>query len=290
MVTIAVYGSRRQEPASLKLIDSLLQDLSARGCQLLIHSKIYASLTQGGYDPANWNLYAVTDSDRFLAELVISIGGDGTFLRTARWVGDKEIPIVGVHSGHLGYLTAFDIADSPELLKMLFSGEFYVEKRSLVKISGDSVPETIWKCALNEIAIMKHDTSSMISIDATIDGHHLAVYKADGLLVATPTGSTGYSLSVGGPILQPTSPNFVISPIAAHSLTMRPLVITDNSILTLKVGGRSDSCFVSIDGNSFPVPTGATLTVSKAPHSIKVVMRNDHGFATTLREKLLWGI
>ncbi|MDE6266496.1 MAG: NAD(+)/NADH kinase [Muribaculaceae bacterium] len=290
MLTIAVYGSRRQEPASLKLIDSLLRELSARGCRLLLHSKIYSSLTQGGFDPACWNLYAVTDSDRFSAKLVISIGGDGTFLRTARWVGDKEIPIVGVNSGHLGYLTAFDITNTPALLKMLFSGEFFVERRSVIRVAGEHLPPAVFNCALNEIAIMKHDSASMITIDAAIDGHHLSQYKADGLLVATPTGSTGYSLSVGGPIIQPTAPTFVISPIAAHSLTMRPLVITDNSILTLTVGGRSQSCFVSIDGNSFPVPTGATLTVSKAPYSIKVVMPDNHGFATTLREKLLWGI
>lgn len=290
MLTIAVYGSRRQEPESLRLIDSLLQELSMRGCQLLLHNKIYSSLTQGGYDPAAWNLYAVTDSDRFAAQLAISIGGDGTFLRTARWVGDKEIPIVGVNSGHLGYLTAFDITDSASLLNMLFSASFYVEKRSLVQIEGDTLPANLSRCALNEIAVMKHDTSSMITIDATIDGHHLAQYKADGLLVATPTGSTGYSLSVGGPILQPTVPNFVISPVAPHSLTMRPLVIADGSVLTLTVGGRSETCFISLDGNSFPIPTGSTVTIRKAPYCVKVVMRHDHGFATTLREKLLWGV
>lgn len=290
MFTIAVYGSRRQQPTALSQIDSLLQELSSRGCRLILHSKIFSALTQGGFAPENWDLYAVTDTDRFAAQLAISIGGDGTFLRTARWVGDKEIPIVGVNSGHLGYLTAFDIADSDELLKMLFNASFYVERRSVVEISGDDIPDTVWPFALNEIAVMKHDTSSMITIDADIDGHPLAEYKADGLLVATPTGSTGYSLSVGGPILQPTAPNFVVSPIAAHSLTMRPLVITDDSRLTLTVGGRSETCFVSLDGFSFPVPVGAVLNVKKADHCVKVVMRSDHGFATTLREKLLWGI
>lgn len=290
MLTVAVYGSRRQQPSALQLIDNLLRQLSARGCQLVLHSKIFTSLTRGGFDPEMWNVYAVTESDRFAAQLVISIGGDGTFLRTARWVGDKEIPVVGVNSGHLGYLTAFDITDTAGLLDMLFSARFYVEKRSVVQVTGEHLPAGVWNCALNEIAILKHDSSSMITVDATIDGHHLACYKADGLLVATPTGSTGYSLSVGGPVIQPSAPNFVISPIAAHSLSMRPLVITDDSRLSFTVGGRSETCFVSVDGNSFPVPVGSVLDVRKADHCVKVVMRPDHGFATTLREKLLWGV
>lgn len=289
MITVAVYGSRRQQPEALVRIDALLRELSVKGCRLIIHSKIYGSLTAGGYSPSEWNIYKVTDSEGFSADLVVSIGGDGTFLRTARWVGEKEIPIVGVNSGHLGYLTAFDITESKELTDMLFGGTFHVENRTVAEVSGDALPPHVCRYALNEIAVMKHDTSSMITIDASIDGCHLAQYKADGLLVATPTGSTGYSLSAGGPIMQPSAPNMVISPVAAHSLTMRPLVIRDDSRLTLRVTGRSESCLVSVDGNPFAVPMGSVLTINKAPYEVRVVMRTEHSFAKTLREKLLWG-
>lgn len=289
MLTVAIYGSRHQEERADK-IDSLLSTLSARGCRLVFHTKIYRHLTELLGPEPRWNVYAVTDSARFTADLAISIGGDGTFLRTARWVGDKMIPIVGINTGHLGYLTAFDITAGPSLADALFSRSFKIENRTVLAVEAPSVPPSVWPYALNEVALVKNDTASMITVDSGIDGAPLASYHADGIIVATPTGSTGYNLSVGGPVVQPTSPIFVVSPIAAHSLTMRPLVVDDSSSLDLTVTARSNSFRVCLDGNFFSLPCATTVRVSKAPFAVRVIRRADDNFADRLREKLLWGV
>lgn len=289
MLTVAIYGSRHQTD-NVALIDTLLSSLSARGCRLIIHSKLYNHLIEELGNAGNWEIYSITDSANFKADLTISIGGDGTFLRTARWVGDKTIPIVGINTGHLGYLTAFDISEQEMLVDHLFKGEFRIENRSLLKVSAPSIPASMWPFALNEVAVMKNDTASMITVDAMLDDAPLASYLADGVIVATPTGSTGYNLSVGGPVMQPVSPVFTISPIAAHSLTMRPLVINDSSSLKLSATSRSASFRVSLDGRFFSLPCGTAVTVEKAGFCIRVIQKHNFNFADKLREKLLWGM
>lgn len=289
MLTVAIYGSRHQLP-NINPVDSLLSGLSARGCRLIIHSKLYSHLCEYLPDTSAWNIYAITDTPRFCADLAISIGGDGTFLRTARWVADKMIPIVGINTGHLGYLTAFDIAQHEELIEILFKGQFSVESRQLIRLECDRLPRQAWPYALNEVAIVKNDSTSMINVTASLNDAPLAEYMADGLIVATPTGSTGYNLSVGGPVMQPESPVFVVSPIAAHSLTMRPLVINDTSVLTLTPMARAATVRVSLDGNSFSLPCGSKLRLSKAPFTVRLVQRAGFNFADKLREKLLWGV
>lgn len=289
MLTVAIYGSRHQLP-NIRLVDSLLSGLSARGCRLIIHSKLYSHLCEHLPDTSGWNVYAITDTSRFSADLAVSIGGDGTFLRTARWVADKMIPIVGINTGHLGYLTAFDISQHEELVEILFNGEFSIESRRLIHLESECLPPRAWPYALNEVAIVKNDSTSMITVSAQIDGAPLAEYMADGLIVATPTGSTGYNLSVGGPVMQPESPVFVVSPIAAHSLTMRPLVVNDSSTLTLTPAARASTVRVSLDGKSFSLPCGSTLRLSKAPFSVRLVQCKGFNFAAKLREKLLWGV
>ena len=292
MFTVAVYGSRRQGD-KIGLVDNLLVELSNRGCRLVIHSKIYSYLNEilPGENPSErWNVYAVTDSKQFSADMAISLGGDGTLLRTAQWVGNKGIPIIGINTGHLGYMTAFDLCESDKILKLLLDGDFVVENRSLISVSTDKEPIGWRHFALNEVAVFKHDTASMVSIEAKIDNYPLATYLADGLIVSTPTGSTGYNMSVGGPILQPTAPNFVISPIAAHSLTMRPLVVNDESKLTLKTTSRSDTYCVSTDGKHFTLPINTTIRLQKADFCIRIILPKGHNFADTLHDKLLWGL
>ncbi len=290
MLTVAIYGSRHQSD-SIRLINRLLSELSQRGCRLIIHSKIYNHLTENDRSIQDgWNIYSITDSTDFHADMAISIGGDGTFLRTAKWVGKKMIPIVGINTGHLGYLTAFDINEADRLVDNLFKGDFLIENRSLIHIEAEGIPASVWPYALNEVAVVKNDTTSMITVDAVLDEAPLASYLADGIIVATPTGSTGYNLSVGGPLMQPASPVFVISPIAAHSLTMRPLVINDSSSLTLSATARSSSFRISLDGNFFSLPCGTSVRIAKAPFYVRVIQRNDFNFAEKLRDKLLWGI
>ncbi len=289
MLTVAIYGSRHQNERASK-IDTLLSTLSRRGCRFVFHTKIYNHLLELLDHKPDWNICSVTDKTIFSADLAMSIGGDGTFLRTARWVGDKMIPIVGINTGHLGYLTAFDIDQQDELVEVLFDGSFKIENRTVLAIEAPSVPSSIWPFALNEVSLVKNDTASMINVMSTIDGAPLANYLSDGIIVATPTGSTGYNLSVGGPVVQPTSPIFVVSPIAAHSLTMRPLVVDDSSSLDLTVTARSNTFRVCLDGNFFSLQCGSTVTVRKAPFAVRVIQRADDNFADKLREKLLWGV
>lgn len=225
-------------------------------------------------------------------DFVISLGGDGTFLRAARWSGDSGIPVVGVNMGHLGYLSPFSPGELDTLLDTLANGSYDIEERDLLRVD---IPEKytegiehFWPYALNEVAFLKQDTASMIELPVKLNGKELANYRADGLIVATPTGSTGYSLSVGGPILQPTVRAWVLSPIADHSLTMRPMVIDNGMTIEVTATGRIASFRLSLDGNSLTLPVGTPVTIAKAQFRCRVVGRRNDLFASALRRKLLW--
>lgn len=232
----------------------------------------------------------IIKGDKFSATLAISIGGDGTFLRTAQWVGNKGIPILGINTGHLGYLADAQIAEGTDILDDIINNRYKIEERSLIETCCGSSDFDKWQYALNEVAILKQDTASMISVKTEINGTELATYLGDGLIIATPTGSTGYNLSVGGPIIEPCAPIWAISPIAAHSLTMRPLVVSNDSILSITTTSRASNYLLSIDGRSTTLPAGTTITLKKAPFTIKVAQRLNHHFTDTLRSKLFWGI
>ncbi|MDE6268290.1 MAG: NAD kinase [Muribaculaceae bacterium] len=283
---IAVYGNRSQDAFRPRLAAFFDMLVSRDGVEVFIERSFLTYLTQllGQAPRRAQPVDELPDG----IDVVISLGGDGTFLRAARWVGQLGTPIVGLNTGHLGYLAAYRIDEGRLLIDTLLSGNFPVEHRTLLRITDAPIPFD-YPFALNEIAILKKDSSAMISVDALIDGWPLATYQADGLLISTPTGSTGYNLSVGGPIVAPTAPNWVISPIAAHSLTMRPLVVNDASSLTLTTTSRTSSYLVAIDGHSIPLPVGSTITVRRAPFTVAVITRPDHNFADTLRRKLLWG-
>ena len=220
------------------------------------------------------------------ADLALSLGGDGTFLRTAQWVGDAGIPILGINAGHLGYLADM----TPEEFLQSDLSDTKVEERAMLHVTSEqNLPRGLWPYALNDVAILKTDTSSMITVDAHIDAMPLTSYRADGLILATPTGSTGYNLSVGGPIVQPNVPAIILSPVAPHSLTMRPLVVSSSSVIDLQVHSRSEVYLLSLDGRSVQLPVATRVRVVTAPFKIKVMQRADHHFAGTLRSKLLWG-
>ena len=226
----------------------------------------------------------------FQADYAISMGGDGTFLSTAARIGNKGIPILGINTGRLGFLA--DV--SPDMLDAaidaLSKGECSTEQRSLIVVEKDGEPLTIYPYALNEVAVLKHDNSSLIEVDTYVNGDLLTNYMADGLIVCTPTGSTGYSLSVGGPIIEPRSNTFCISAVAPHSLSMRPVILCDNAKITLEVHSRSHNFMISIDGRSDSLPEGTRLTLRRAPYTIGVVKVKHKLFTDTLRDKMMWGV
>lgn len=286
---VAIYGSRHQD-SHVNDIARMVISLIENGDTMVIHRKIYDYLVSGlGDNFARVTAGAeITSEPGFEADVALSIGGDGTFLRTAQWVADTGIPIIGVNTGHLGFLAPFTIAEATEALLKGLSGYDIVERSLLhVDLVGGSLDT--WPYAINEIAILKKDTASMITIDARIDRAPLADYLCDGLIISTPTGSTGYNLSVGGPIVQPSSPSFILAPVAAHSLTMRPLVVDDSSLLTLRVSSRTPSFRISLDGRSVNLPCGTDIYLSRAPFVVKTVCLPGHNFFDTLRRKLLWG-
>lgn len=284
-MNFAIYGSRHQDEF-LPAIALFLQSLSQQGHTAVMHSKLYRYLLHA-IPAAMACVTRVTDTADFSADFAVSLGGDGTFLRTAAWVAQKQIPIIGVNTGHLGFLASIGVDGLPHLAARLAKGDFSVECRSLIQVEAPGING--WPFALNEVTLTKAESASMIHVEARIDGIDLADYRADGLIVATPTGSTAYNLSVGGPIVQPGSPVLVLSPIAAHSLSMRPLVVNDASQLTFTCRGRSDCFRLSVDGRATSLPLDTPVTVSRAPFSLYAVQAAGHNFAHTLRSKLQWG-
>ncbi|MDL2245250.1 NAD kinase [Parabacteroides sp. PFB2-10] len=222
-------------------------------------------------------------------DVALSIGGDGTFLHTAARIHSQNIPILGINTGRLGFLADIAGNDVEDTLDELFKNYYRIEERTLLQLVTEEELAAGFHFALNEVAILKRDTSSMITIHATLNDDFLASYQADGLVVATPTGSTAYSMSVNGPIIVPQSNSFVLSPVAPHSLNMRPLVIPDSTVIGLTVESRSDSFLVALDGRSEVFPAGASFRIVKADYTTKIVKRYNHTFYQTLREKLMWG-
>lgn len=281
---IAIYGSRRQQGA-IKYILEFLTDLEARGAQVLMHPKLYSHLVDtAGALPA---AVVATDTVAADADLAVSIGGDGTFLRTAAWLAGAHIPVVGVNTGHLGFLTAIQAEGLPSLLDDIAADAFTVCRRALLEVVSPAVRGSAY--ALNEVAISKVDTASMINAAVNIDGVALADYRADGLIICTPTGSTAYNLSVGGPIVHPSVEAVVISPVAAHSLTMRPMVVDADAEISIVPGGRAPHVRLSIDGRSETIDSRTEILIRRAPFTLSMLERRGRGFAATLSEKLHWG-
>ena len=229
--------------------------------------------------------------DNLEADLAISLGGDGTFLKTAAFIGDKQIPIVGVNTGRLGFLADIASVEIEEHLDRLFGGAYCSTARTALELNcGLAGKFNGFHVALNEIAVLKQDSSSMINIFAYLNGEPLTNYQADGLIISTPTGSTAYSMSVGGPLVYPEANILILNPIAPHSLTIRPLIIPDYYEIRLKVESRTNSFLVSVDGRSEVFDEKTELIIKKAPYSVRVVKQYDHTFFSTLKEKLMWGI
>ena len=280
---IAIYGSRTQSDY-LKDLPRLFNFLAETGFYVYTHPGFANYLEENQVDTSG------AIPSKFIPQgvsLVLSLGGDGTFLRAAQWIGDKEIPILGVNTGHLGFLATCRLPETEELIRHFYSGNVKIEKRMLLGVESEAIPEGRRRYALNEISLMRYG-SSMLSVNAVLNNSFLAQYRGDGLIVATPTGSTAYSLSAGGPVIQPTIDCMCLCPVAPHTLTLRPLVVGSDAVIKLSPESRSSNFILSIDDQTIVLPAKGEFIIKKAPFSALVVKKINEGFPDILREKLLW--
>ena len=282
---IALFGSKHQKREQ---VEKLFEILQANHTEIFLQEKFYLYLKT--VLCLHYNIAGVIKNDDFDVDLVVSIGGDGTFLRTASIIGKKNIPILGINAGRLGFLADVGEKDLENTFADVFSGNYRIEHRSQLQLSTEHKDYHGFNYALNEIAILKQDTASMITVHAYINDEFLTSYEADGLIIATPTGSTAYALSVGGPVMAPDTSNFIIAAVAPHSLSNRPLIVNDDSIITLEIESRNNNFLISLDGRSNVFSTGTKLTIRKAEFDLKVIKRKENTFYKTLRNKLMWGI
>ena len=273
---------------SIEYSVKVINFFKSKGIKLYLHSDLIKStvIKNIGKDFGEFN--ELNENVDFL----ISVGGDGSMLKAVTIVKDTNIPILGINTGRLGFLTSLG-KESIELgLNQLLKSEFRISKRCLLKVYSNKLDENFFgfNYALNEVSVSRKNTASLISISAELNGIPLATYWADGLIIATPTGSTGYSLSSGGPVMTPESSSFVLTPIAAHNINIRPLIVNDNTIIKLSVTGRGYKHLISLDSRILTVPIKTDIFIKKADFSISKVEINKNFFINTLREKLFWGL
>lgn len=276
------------KPEYLEKILLLFKLLEAEHGHVLITESFYRQLRQLGNPKLTYRLLEKTE-DLAESDFVFSIGGDGTLLDTVCLVGEKQIPIVGLNTGRMGFLATVATDKLEEAIGHLVKGNFQIESRTLLSLSSNKKLFQGLNFALNEFTIHKRDTSSMITVHTYIDGNYLNSYWADGLIVATPTGSTGYSLSCGGPLITPGAKNFVITPVSPHNLNVRPIIVSDESEISFEIEGRSDKFMISLDSRSTAISADFKLSVKKEKFSAKLVKLPGDHFFDTLRKKLNWG-
>jgi NAD+ kinase len=285
---IAVFGQTYIKDTTQKAVEKLLNFLLEKEVIVFFEAEFLKTQNEAIKNSTEVRKFDKLD-DSF--DLLISVGGDGTILRAITFVRDLGIPIVGINTGRLGFLATIQTDDIESAMTEILNRKYKISERSLLSVStqpqSDAIAETHF--ALNEIAISRKNTTSMITVETHLDDEYLTSYWADGLILSTPTGSTGYSLSCGGPVITPDAKNFVLTPIAPHNLSARPLIIPDSTTVTLKVDGREDQFLLSLDSRIATLANSTTVTVKKAAFVIKMVELLDETFLATLRKKLLWG-
>ena len=256
---------------------------------LYVSSKFVGYLKHASFKKFKWTTYDPGDSLKHL-QVFISIGGDGTLLESISHIGSYETPILGINTGRLGFLATISRDETERSLLELLEGKFKLDKRAVLRLQSNTNVFGKLDFGLNDFTIVKKDTSSMITIHTYIDGEFLNSYWADGIIVATPTGSTGYSLSCGGPLIFPRSGNFVITPVSPHNLTVRPIVVADSSEISFQVEGRSKKFLVSLDSRISTIDNSIKLKVVKADFKVNLIQLEGHHYFKTLRQKLNWGL
>nr|WP_301850060.1 NAD kinase [uncultured Prevotella sp.] len=282
----AIFGNEYQAKKSTS-IEKILDYLAQKGAEIYVENAYYEFLTRSQH--IDVKAAGVFEDYNFDVDYVISMGGDGTFLKAASRVGAKETPIIGVNMGRLGFLADVLPGEVEAALDSLYAGECQIEEHVVIQVEAEGGVLAGNPFALNDIAVLKRDDASMISIRTQVDGEFLVNYQADGLIVTTSTGSTAYNLSNGGPIIIPQSSSLCLTPVAPHSLNIRPVVINDTAEITLDVESRSHNYLVAIDGRSERMTEGTRLVIRKAAHTIKIVKQRNQRYFSTLREKLMWG-
>lgn len=286
---IALYG-QTVNPEFIEELSRLFDLLKEKHVESFVYSPFLEYLQQDcGIRPEITGQFEDGDDLPDDVSYLFSLGGDGTFLKSFLIAKNGSIPLVGINSGRLGFLSDISRDEIESAINDILEGNILIDERTALELEIVSNNQSVFLYALNEIAVTKLDSSSMINIHTYINDEFLNTYWADGLIVATPTGSTAYSLSVGGPILTPDSENFVISPIAPHNLTVRPMVVPDHHSITLRVEGRGHHFLASIDSKSETIYFKESLKIRKAPFKVKTIRLKDHSFFTTLRNKLMWG-
>lgn len=291
MLKFALFGNvyQHEKSASIRL---LLDTLRRHDATIFIDKEYSDFLRQQGIlEPAECAAFTefTEYADIATCDFALSMGGDGTLLKTASRVGARQTPIIGVNMGRLGFLADVSPADIEKSIDAIYREDYSVEDRALIRVETNGEPIDGCPCALNDVAILKRDSASMISVRTRINGEYLTTYQADGLVISTPTGSTAYSMSNGGPIIVPRTGVMLLTPVAPHSLSVRPIVIPDNALIELTVSSRSHTFLVAIDGRSGNMPEGTTLRLMRAPYVAKIVKRSGTRYFSTLREKLMWG-
>jgi NAD+ kinase len=287
---VAIYGQYYQNSTE-PIIKDIFKFFNANAVDLRIEASFLKILYEKKLLSKEYKTFSSHTELDSSFDILLSIGGDGTILRAATLVRDSGIPILGINAGRLGFLASVQKDNIEEFLQLVIEKKYTISERTLISVNGDTdIPDLAdLNFAMNEISVSRKDTTSMITIETSLNGEYLTSYWADGLIISTPTGSTGYSLSCGGPVLTPDVKGLVITPIAPHNLNARPLVIPDDTEIRLKVSGREEQYLVSLDSRAASVKNEAVLTISKTPFTIKMAEIPNQTFLKTLRNKLLWG-
>ena len=288
-MTIAIFGSPYPEHFS-KYIQHLIKKLETEHINLIIEEEFSIFLENNIRFNKSISTFNSYETLKNKADFLLSIGGDGTLLKAVTYVRESEIPIMGINTGRLGFISSISADQIDDAITDILKGNYKINERTLLELSSDKNLFKEKNFALNEVAVSKKDTSSMIRIDAYVDGEFLNTYWADGLVVSTPTGSTGYSLSCGGPIIMPGTNNIIITPNAPHNLNVRPIVIDDNSVVKLKVEDRDQLALVSLDSRSRAFDSETELIIKKADFKVRLVQPQNNSLIKTIRHKLMWGL
>ena len=286
-MTIAIFGSPYPEHFS-KYIQHLIKKLETEHINLIIEEEFSIFLENNIRFNKSISTFNSYETLKNKADFLLSIGGDGTLLKAVTYVRESEIPIMGINTGRLGFISSISADQIDDAITDILKGNYKINERTLLQLSSDKNLFKEKNFALNEVAVSKKDTSSMIRIDAYVDDEFLNTYWADGLVVSTPTGSTGYSLSCGGPIIVPGTNNIIITPNAPHNLNVRPIVIDDNSVVKLKIEDRDQLALVSLDSRSRAFDSETELIIKKANFKVRLVQPQNNSLIKTIRHKLMW--
>ena len=285
---VALHG-RKVSDESLPYAEILIDTLRQRQATIYVSNPFHELLKSGGVDLSFCHIY---DRSQGMPDVdfMVSVGGDGTLLETVTYVRNTQIPILGVNTGRLGFLATVSQDNISEAIDAIYQNNFHYDYRSLIALDSQTKLPDDLNFALNEFTVIKQDTSAMIVVHTYIDGMFLNSYWSDGLIISTPTGSTGYSLSCGGPVVSPHSNNFIITPVSPHNLTVRPLVVSENSVISLQAESRSKNFLLSLDSRAYTMSTSCELTVRKSDFQVRLIKFHGNGFLDTLRQKLNWGL